>query len=105
MSSLRAGWVIAGALWVGACSGGSGGQEEPPPDESAESGGEDQLPPDSTGAERAVLTAEECTAQGGTLVGDIGDGATHSPDYLCPNGAPPIANVPLGVEGSVCCGP
>jgi hypothetical protein len=49
------------------------------------------------------LTAEACEAQGGTLVGDIGDGATQRPDYVCPSGQPPIGRVALGIEGSVCC--
>ncbi len=85
------------ALALGACSGGSTSQESSaPPPEPLPSGDEN---------ERPLLTPEECAAQGGTLVGDIGDGATHRPDFLCPDGAPPIANVPLGIEGSVCCGP
>ena len=56
------------------------------------------------------LTAKDCEAQGHTVVGDIGDGAIHHPEYLCPQtGAPPIATIvaepggPIGVEGSVCC--
>ncbi len=56
------------------------------------------------------LTARDCEAQGRTVVGDIGDGAIHRPDYVCPGtGAPPIATIvadpggPIGVEGSVCC--
>jgi hypothetical protein len=52
---------------------------------------------------RREMTQEDCTAKGGTLVGDIGNGATHRPDFRCPSGSPPIGNVPLGVEGSVCC--
>jgi hypothetical protein len=52
---------------------------------------------------RREISQEDCTAKGGTLVGDIGDGATHKPEYRCPSGSPPIGNVPLGVEGSVCC--
>lgn len=84
------------ALALGACSGGTTTQEgaTPPPD--TEPSGDEH--------ERSLLTPEECAAQGGTVVGDIGDGATYRPDYLCPDGAPPIANVPLGIEGSVCCG-
>jgi hypothetical protein len=85
------------ALALTACSGGSSSQEgaTPPPDDDQPSGDEN---------ERALLTPEECTARGGSVVGDIGDGATHRPDYLCANGAPPLGNVPLGIEGSVCCG-
>lgn len=52
---------------------------------------------------RREISQEDCTAKGGTLVGDIGDGATHKPDFRCPSGSPPIGSVPLGVEGSVCC--
>lgn len=53
--------------------------------------------------ERPAITSEECEQQGGTVVGDIGDGATQRPDYVCPSGQPPIGSVALGVEGSVCC--
>ena len=43
------------------------------------------------------------TAKGGNVVGDIGDGAIHRPEYRCPSGSPPIGRIALGVEGSVCC--
>ncbi len=49
------------------------------------------------------MSAEDCTAKGGELVGDIGDGAIHRPEYRCKSGSPPIGRVPLGIEGSVCC--
>jgi hypothetical protein len=56
------------------------------------------------------MTAAECTAAGGEVVGDIGDGATSRPDYTCPNsGKPPLGHIqadPGGaqsIEGSVCC--
>ncbi|MBL8740654.1 MAG: hypothetical protein JNK04_06165 [Myxococcales bacterium] len=52
---------------------------------------------------RREISQEDCTAKGGSVVGDIGDGATHRPEFRCPSGSPPIGNVPLGVEGSVCC--
>ena len=59
---------------------------------------------------RPQLTAATCEAQGGKVVGDIGDGAIHRPDYRCPDsGQPPIGTVapapggPAAVEGSVCC--
>jgi len=60
-------------------------------------------------AERPAITADECTAQGGSVVGDIGDGAIHKPDYRCPSGAEPSGSIkssgdaPVAVEGSVCC--
>lgn len=57
------------------------------------------------------MTATECEAQGGKVVGDIGDGAIHRPDYVCPeSGQPPLGTItpeaggPVAVEGSVCCG-
>lgn len=79
--------------------GSSSPSQEPAPapgpaEEPAGGGGE---------GERPLLSPEECEQRGGTVVGDIGDGATMRPDYLCPSGAPPIGNVPLGIEGSVCC--
>lgn len=64
----------------------------------------DEGVPDQQTAERPTLTPEECAAQGGTQIGDIGDGATQRPDYVCPNGQPPLGSVPVGIEGSVCCG-
>jgi hypothetical protein len=68
-------------------------------------------PPDTdTPAARAELTAAQCQAQGGRVVGDIGDGATQRPDFRCPDSdQPPLANVvsgpgqPMGIEGAVCC--
>lgn len=59
----------------------------------------------------ATITRQECTDQGGTIVGDIGDGAIFQPDYLCAstNEAPTDAVVagagePIASEGEVCCG-
>lgn len=78
-----------------------GSSSEPAPAEPAPTETGDEAP---AAAERPTMTDAECTAAGGTLVGDIGDGAIHRPDYVCPNGQPPIATVPLGIEGSVCCG-
>lgn len=58
----------------------------------------------------ASLTAAACQAAGGSVVGDIGDGAIHKPGYRCPKSgeAPlgtitPEGNQPISVEGSVCC--
>ncbi|WP_394825797.1 hypothetical protein [Pendulispora albinea] len=53
-------------------------------------------------AVRPKMTADECKAKG-TLVGDIGDGATQRASYRCPDGKAPIGNIPSGIEGSVCC--
>lgn len=70
-----------------------------------------QPPTPEGGDAKAELTASACEDQGGTVVGDIGDGAVHRPDYVCEsNGQPPIGTIvaeeggPIGVEGSVCCG-
>lgn len=60
-------------------------------------------------AERPSLTAQECEAGGGTVVGDIGDGAIHKPEYKCASGAAPTGSIraaesgPMAVEGAVCC--
>jgi hypothetical protein len=64
---------------------------------------------DAGNADRPQLTSAECEAQGGKVVGDIGDGAIHRPDYTCESGSPPIGTItpdpggPVAVEGSVCC--
>jgi hypothetical protein len=66
-------------------------------------------PPPSTNAKRSTLTRAECEAKGGRIVGDIGDGAIHRPDYTCENGQPPIGSIrpgegePIPTEGEVCC--
>ena len=66
-------------------------------------------PAQGSAAERPSLTAAECEARGGRVVGDIGDGAIHRPDYTCEGGQPPIGTIradgdgPIAVEGSVCC--
>lgn len=58
---------------------------------------------------RPALTQAQCEAHAGYVVGDIGDGATHRPDYLCPSGKPPLGDItppaggPIAIEGSVCC--
>ena len=65
--------------------------------------------PDTPQTERHELTSEQCEAQGGEVVGDIGDGATRRPDYLCPGGKAPTGNIaapeggPMPIEGAVCC--
>jgi len=65
--------------------------------------------PNAEPTKRPSLTQEECEAKGGTVTGDIGDGATQRPDYVCTSGKPPLGNVtppkggPVAVEGSVCC--
>jgi hypothetical protein len=81
----------------------TGAAEEPKSaPEPAPSEGEDA-------SERPAVTAPECEAGGGVVVGDIGDGAIHRPEYRCPSGAPPSGSIraaeggPMGVEGSVCC--
>lgn len=76
----------------------------------ADAAGEDKPATDDASDERPELTAAACEAQGGTVVGDIGDGAIHQPGYVCPDsGAAPIGTIvadpggPVAVEGSVCC--
>ena len=69
----------------------------------------DTPPPGGGGGARPSMSAEECKAKGGTVVGDIGDGAIHRPDYKCASGGAPIGNVtppdggPIPIEGAVCC--
>lgn len=76
------------------------------------SGVGDGLPlPDNNNVEREQITRQECTDQGGSVVGDIGNGAIHEADYVCENnGLPPIATINqeasgglIAIEGEVCC--
>ena len=48
----------------------------------------------------ATLSPEQCTAQGGEVRGDIGDGK-----IACAPGERELGRVPLGIEGSICCAP
>ena len=65
--------------------------------------------PTTSAPERKALAQDACEAQGGSVVGDIGDGATQRPDYVCPSGKPPLGNIvppaggPVAIEGAVCC--
>jgi hypothetical protein len=87
--------------WLGSgCSGTPAPEPAPPGDAPpAPTAGVD-VPP---AADREEMSAADCEAKGGSVVGDIGDGAVHRPDYKCPSGSPPIGRVPSGIEGSVCC--
>jgi hypothetical protein len=94
-------WVIAVVL--AGC-----GPSEPPPASPPAAGSATGAP--ATGAPaRTSVTQAECEAQGGSAVGDIGDGATHRPDYVCASGKPPLGNIasptggPTPIEGAVCC--
>jgi hypothetical protein len=75
-------------------------REEPPPAAQPEPG---------TSGARPTITAQDCEAAGGTVVGDIGDGAIHRPEYVCASGVAPTGAIrapegePMAVEGSVCC--
>ena len=94
--------VLALALVFGSACSGTKSAPAPTPS--------DPSPPPPTQGSGSSLTADECTAAGGQVVGDIGDGAIHRPDYRCPtSGAPPIGHVtsepgqPTAIEGAVCC--
>jgi hypothetical protein len=89
-------------LTTGCPKGGPDGPEPPAPDPTTA----DSEPKP---AEPTTLTSAQCQAEGGTIVGDIGDGAIHRPDYLCESGQRPIGSIvaeqgePIAVEGAVCC--
>jgi hypothetical protein len=92
--------LLLGVLLVMIGCGGS----TPPPAAAAEA------PAPKTADAGASLTAEECQAAGGHVVGDIGNGAIHRPGYRCPgSGEPPLGKItpppggPIPIEGSVCC--
>jgi len=64
---------------------------------------------DPLDGEHPLLSERECKARGGSIVGDIGDGATHRSDYVCSSGKSPLGDIappekgPIPIEGAVCC--
>jgi len=93
---------MMGLLLLTGCSSKTAVEPAPPAESPA---------PAAPGADagRPALTTADCEAKGGQVVGDIGDGAIHRPDYTCEGGQPPIGSIkaaedgPVAVEGSVCC--
>ena len=79
--------LVALALSVVAC----GGNKQPPPSE--------PVPQEPAPAEpSAPMSPDECTAKGGEVRGDIGDGQIQ-----CAEGEENLGRVELGIEGSICC--
>jgi hypothetical protein len=95
-----------GALALSACGSSTPAAPQAPAESVAPAPTE---PTAAAAAERPALTDEQCKGQGGTVVGDIGDGATSRPEYVCPSGGKPLGNLvpaeggPRPIEGSVCC--
>ena len=98
--------TLFATLLLAACS-----KPSPTPDSSTpDSSTPDSSTPDAGGGERPGLTAAACEAEGGQVVGDIGDGAVHRPEYRCADsGEAPIGSIvadpggPVAIEGAVCC--
>jgi hypothetical protein len=108
MIKLSALLVVAFTLGIAGCGGAPAPAQDPSqtgPSSSAQA--ESGLPEEAPA--RPTMTAQACEASGGALVGDIGDGAIHRPEYRCPNGAKPSGSIraaeggPIAIEGSVCC--
>jgi len=63
----------------------------------------------SDGLERRELTSQECMIEGGEVIGDIGNGAIHKPEFRCESGLAPLGRIrfvdgePIASEGAVCC--
>lgn len=59
--------------------------------------------PERANGDTRGLTTDECSACGGTVVLDPGDGRTHRPEFRCPDGSPSLGSVAFGFEGGACC--
>jgi hypothetical protein len=79
--------LIAFVLTIAAC-GGSKQPASPP------------TPPPSPSEPAAAMSPDECTAKGGQVRGDIGDGKV-----ACAAGETDLGRVNQGIEGAVCCAP
>lgn len=82
--------AILTSLALAACGG-----KAPPPTSTTAPGDVPAQGPDAPGA---VMTSDECTAAGGQIKGDIGDG-----QVACDPGDRQLGRVQLGIEGSICC--
>lgn len=96
--------AVLGLLLATGCKKTQDGTEAPPPDDTAAP----EPGPADAPTDRPALSEAECQTKGGAVVGDIGDGAIHRPDYRCESGQPPIGSIrqdggPVAIEGSVCC--
>ena len=80
--------LIAFALLAASCGGSKQPPSEPAPAPS----------PVPSGPDPAAMSPEECTAQGGQVKGDIGDGKV-----ACDAGQRDLGRVNQGIEGAVCC--
>lgn len=56
------------------------------------------MPPSGSAAPPAAMTPDECTAKGGHVKGDIGDGKV-----ACDPSEQDLGRVNQGIEGAVCC--
>ncbi len=91
---------IAISVSLAACgaskSSSSSSPSAPPSDTTNESLGDSG---DGEG-EPAMMSPDDCEAQGGTVVGDIGDGSV-----ACEDGWSELGNVSGGIEEQLCCQP
>src|SRR4051812_17558859 len=98
--------ILVLVSWFSVGCGGASGSVQAPSQPGSPSSAQ---PASSSNEERPTLTAQACEASGGSVVGDIGDGAIHRPEYRCANGAKPSGSIgaveggPMPIEGSVCC--
>ncbi len=108
MATATLGLLLASGCSNTTADDGAGGATPPGPAQPSDPPPGDP-PPGDPPTERPSMTAAECQGQSGSVVGDIGNGAIHRPDYLCDNGKPPIGTIvptegePIASEGAVCC--
>ena len=99
-----------------ALSAASDDEQSPIPDSSPQPGNQiSGIPPTETPGSGDLtvssppMSRAQCGLIGGTVIGDIGNGAIHRADYRCESGQPPTARItylegePIASEGEVCC--
>lgn len=92
--------ALALALVAAACSGGSSTTPDPQPVSEPAPTEPAPTDPAAPADPAALMTPEDCTAKGGTVKGDIGDGKV-----ACDAGQRELGKVKTGIEGGVCCAP
>jgi hypothetical protein len=79
-----------------------GGKKQPAPSEPSNTSSTEPANGSASqgGGEPMTMSPADCTAKGGQVKGDIGDGKV-----ACAAGELNLGRVRQGIEGAICCGP
>jgi hypothetical protein len=96
--------VVSMGLWAvisGAALGCGASKETPADGPAVAATGESHGGAPTPAGDSALLTPDQCVAQGGETIGDRGDGSSRKNG--CADGRRLLGNVKIGIEGGICC--